>query len=389
MTYHSLTPMPHQARVIKENKPKVLLDWEMRTGKTLPACYWVDAPEQAGNTYIITLKKNKKSWQEMGTKATVMTKDEFRIHHAEIVAPTAIVVDEAHYFASELFTKKGKNRSAIADELYRLVSKYPDCHIMLLTATPVRQDAWSFHTLLCYLDEYHDWKQWREQFFNLEESYFIFRPKWMKKGEIPKAWFSKPNWRELLDPIRTKYSDQVSLSEVVDFLPPVHSRVVTIKQKPYERPLDRITTWIDEHYWEQQGKVQEILELGYHKVILVCKYTKQIDELSESLKDEKQVFILDGRTKHPEDVIKAAQEAKECYFIVQSSCGEGWDGWQFGAMVFVSMEHTYVSNVQMHGRQRHPKHLRDIEIVYLVGGRWDQKILDSYNKAEDFNPHKL
>jgi len=60
----------------------------------------------------------------------------------------------------------------------------------------------------------------------------------------------------------------------------------------------------------------------------------------------------------------------------------------FSCMVFVSMDHSYVSNLQMHGRQRHPKYLRDIEIIYMLGGRWDAKILDAYKQGEDFNPHK-
>ena len=131
-----------------------------------------------------------------------------------------------------------------------------------------------------------------------------------------------------------------------------------------------------------------ILLFTFIYIILVVKYTNQIDELAEQLKDEKPIFILDGRTKDQETIIKQAQESEDCYFIVQASCGEAWDGWQFGVMVFVSMEHGYVSNVQMHGRQRHPKNLRDIEIIYLVGGRWDKKILEAFMAGQNFNPHK-
>jgi hypothetical protein len=174
---------------------------------------------------------------------------------------------------------------------------------------------------------------------------------------------------------------------VVDILPLVTSRAITIKQKPYKKPVDELTTWHHEHKHEQQGKDKEILELGYRKVIIVCYYTYQIDELAAILSKEKPVFILDGRTKDQEGIIRAAQEAEEGYLLVQSSCGEGWDGYMFGAMVFVSMDHTYVSNVQMHGRQRHPKHLKDIEIIYLIGGQWDRKILNSYLNSQNFNPH--
>jgi len=366
--------LPHQARIISLNPPKALLNHEMRTGKSLIGATWVDLPEQAGNTYIITKKSNKKSWQEFHTQATVLTKEEFKKVAHTIKDPTAIVVDECHHFGSALFVK---GRSQLATALYNLLKKYPDCHFLGLSGSVVRNSPWSFHTLLCYIGVYIPWKGWRSEFFELQQLPFLPYP----------AWMPRSNWRELMQPYLQKYTDIVSLKDVVEYLPPATARTITIKQKPYKRPIDKLVTWTDEHRHEQQGKVQEILDLDYRKLILVCKYTEQIDALAKKLSEYKPTYILDGRTKKPEETIYSAQEADECYFIVQASCGEGWDGWQFGAMVFVSMDWSYVSNLQMHGRQRHPKYLRDIEIIYLIGGRWDAKILKSYNDGEDFNPH--
>ena len=366
--------LPHQERVLKQNPAKALLNHEMRTGKTLIGAKWVDLPEQAGNTFIITKKSNKKSWKDMKTKAMVLTKEEFKKVASDIQNPTAIVVDEVHHFASSLFVPP---RSQLATALYTLLQQYPDCHFLGLSGTMVRNSPWSFHTLLCYIGIYKPWKEWRAIFFEKVALPFLAYPIWMPRD----------NWRDLMKPYVEKYTDIVALKDVVDFLPPVTPRIIKIKQKPYKVPTDEVVTWHHEHMHEQQGKVKEILDLGYKKIILVCYYTEQIDYLAKELAKEKLVFVLDGRTKYPEKVITEAQEADECYFIVQSGCGEGWDGYQFGAMVFVSMDWTYVSNVQMHGRQRHPKHLRDIEIIYLIGGKWDQKILNSYLAAENFNPH--
>jgi superfamily II DNA or RNA helicase len=371
----------HQQAILDENPPRAILNWEMRTGKSLPAALWIDLPSQAGNTYIITKKSNKKSWEAFNTKATVLTKEEFKKRVGSIVGPTAIVVDELHHFGSGLFTKS-KKRSALAVALYTLLRKYPECHFLGLTGSPVRNSPWSFHTLLCYLGVFIDPKEWRKEFFDLKypsDLAYLVRP----------SWIPKPNWREGVDKYVRKYTNVVALSDVVDVLPPVTSRVINIKQKPYKKPADEIVTWVHEHKHEQQGKVKEILELGYKKMILVCKYTSQIDEVAAELQaiGDRPVYVLDGRTKDQQGTIEAAQEAQECYLITQSAMCEGWDGWNFGAMVFCSMSHTYVENIQMHGRQRHPKYLRDIEIIYLIGGRWDQKILDAYNKAENFNPH--
>ena len=368
-----MKPLPHQQRIIDLDPKKAILNWEARSGKSLPASVWIDQPQRTGNTFIITKKSNKKMWQAMKTMATVLTKEEFKKVAPTIEKPTAIVVDEVHNFGSALFVKP---RSQLATSLYNLLKEYPNCHFLGLSATPVRNSPWSFHTLLCYIGVYIPWKEWRSEFFELVHLPFMKFP----------GWLPVHNWREKMVPYVQKYTDIVALKDVVDDLPPATSRVIKIKQKPYHKPHDEIVTWHHEHNWEQQGKHREILELGYKKVIVVCYYTRQLDILAEELYD-KPVFILDGRTKDPEATIVAAQAAEECYLLVQSSCGEGWDGWQFGAMVFASMDHSYVSNTQMHGRQRHPKYLRDIEIIYLVGGRWDQRILDAYHNAENFNPH--
>lgn len=374
MKYKEQTPLPHQARIIRENKPRILCDWECRVGKTLPSCYWVDAPEQAGNTFIICKKSNKKSWQAMGTKATVYTKEEFKKHSNTIKNPTAIVVDEVHRFGAPLFVKP---RSELATTLYNLLREYPNCHFMGLSGSMVRNSPWSFHTLMCYLGVYIDWKKYRDEMFELKKMPYLRFP----------AYFPRSDWRARVDVYRKKYCDQVSLSEVVDILPPTTSRTIEIKQPKYVVPEDEIVTWTHEHLHEQQNKWKEIVDLDYKKVIVVAYYTAQILDLEKQLSEYKKVFVLNGQTKDQEAVIKQAQEADECYFIVQSGCGEGWDGYMFGTMVYASMSHVYTDNLQMHARQRNLSNLRDVEIIYLLGGRWDKKILQCYEKGEDFNPH--
>ena len=374
MKYLKESLLPHQQRIVDMNPDKIILDWECRAGKTLPACHWIDNPKQAGNTYIICKKSNKKDWESMGTKATVLTKEEFKRHLSSIVYPTAIVVDEMHNFGAPLFVK---GRSDLATSLYNLLRAYPDCKVMGLSGSPVRNSPWSFHSLLCYVGLYVDWKVWRDQFFVLRKMPYLRFP----------AYFPKDTWREGVDRYREKYCDQVSLCDIVDSLPPVKARTIMIKQPKYVPPTDQVVTWTHEHKHEQQNKYKEIIDLEYRKVIVVAYYLEQMEDLAKKLSEYKPVFILNGKTKDQGAVIKAAQEAKECYFIVQSGIGEGWDGHMFGCMVFASMSHNYVQNLQMHARQRNLKNLRDVEIIYLIGGRWDKKILQAYNEGEDFNPH--
>jgi len=364
---------PHQARIIAENPKKALLVHEMRTGKSLIGAHWIDNPSQAGNTYIICPKQLKKDWQAMGTKATVLSKEEFKKQAASIENPTAIVVEEAHYFAAPLFIK---GRSQLAAALYNLLREYPECHVLLLTATPLRQNAWSLHTLLCYIGVYHDWKAWRKEFFEYVKLPFLPYPAWMPRSD----------WRAKIRPYVERHCDIVSLRDIVDELPPLSPVYIDVKHKPYKKPDDEIVTWTHEHQYEQEGKAAEIAKLGYRKVIVVAHYTAQIDALEKELSKEKPVYVLDGRTKDASAVKQAAQEADDCYFIVQASMGFGFDGWMFGALVFASMSHSFVNYTQMTGRLRHTDHLASYNIYYLLGGRWDRRILSSIEKGEDFNP---
>ena len=364
----------HQAQFIDDNPDKAILAWEMRTGKSLPAAIWIDRPERSGNTFIITPKQNKKDWLAFKTKATVLTKEEFKKVAPTIKNPTAIVIDEIHYFGSALFLK---GRSQLSTALYTLIKNNPQMHVLGLTATPIRQDAWSLHTLLCYIGVYYDWKEWRERFFEKKMLPFL---KWP-------AYFPRPDWRIKIRPFLEKHCRIISLRDIVNDLPPMEPVFIKVKQPKYEKPKGEIVTWTHEHLHEQTDKYKEILKLGYRKLLVVAHYTAQIDLLATELGKDRPVFILDGRTKDADATKRAAQEADDCYFIVQSSMGFAFDAWMFGAIVFASMSHSCLNHTQMSGRLRHLEHLKPYNIYYLIGGRWDQRIYDTIEKGKDFNPH--
>lgn len=368
--------MPHQQRIVDTNPRKALLNWEMRVGKTLPAVLWLKN-HCNGKRVVVCMKQNKMDWLIAVDDARILicTKEEFK-KIAPMICPSAIVIDEAHNFASPLFLRQGsRKRSQLSESLYALCKARPEMDVLLLTATPVRNDAWSLHTLLCYIGVYYDWKVWREEFFELKKMPFL---KWP-------AWFPRKDWRERLRPYLEKHTDIVSLADIVEYLPPATTEIIKVSTPKYKPPEDEVVTWTDEHLWEQQNKGKAILELGYRKLIIAVNYTAQIDALARELSGDKPVFVLDGRTKDASAVKKAAQEASECYFICQSSMLMGFDGYMFGALVFASLSHSNVHHVQALGRQRHVEHLRPVVNYYLCGGRWDRRIMDSVFAGRDFN----
>jgi len=374
----SMILRPHQQRIIDENPNRALLVHEMRTGKSLIAKRWSENPARNKNAIIVCLKANKKEWVALCPDATVYTKEEFKKHVASIKDPTAVVVDEAHNFASPLFI--ASKRSQLSEALYSLIKKNPDMHILLLTATPLTNDPASLHTLMAYLGNYVDWKVYQRQFYELLYKPFLPRA----------AWFPRNGWRREANALLTKYADIVSLADCVDYLPPVIEEVITIKTPKRSYADDEEYHWTKDHIQEQSLKGKEIKRIaeGHRKLIVVCHYTEQIDALKKSLEKVRPVFVLDGRTKDQSKTIKEAQASEDCFFIVQAKIGLGWDGYMFGALVFASIAHRVIDHTQMRGRLTSVDYPKPCVYYYLIGGRWDRLIYNSVMAGENFNPHK-
>lgn len=290
------------------------------------------------------------------------------------------LVHNCHHFHSPLFI--AKKRSQLATALYSIVKNNPEMHIMGLTGTPLTNDPASIHTLLVYLGKYIPWGQFQDRFYELKYMPFLPRP----------AYFPIKHWREPANELLKQHTDIVSLHDCVDWLPPEIVEVVELKTKPKVYASDEAYHWTKDHKHEQSEKAAKLGEIGegYRKVLVVCHYTDQIDELAKKLKSQKPVFVLDGRTKNQAAVIKEAQESLDCFFIVQAAMGEGFDGYQMDCMVFASMDHTVRHHTQMLSRLvTLEKHLMKPKIyIYLLAGKWDRHIYNSVMAGEDFNPHR-
>ena len=204
------------------------------------------------------------------------------------------------------------------------------------------------------------------------------------------AWFPKKDWRRRANELLRKYADIVSLKDCVDYLPKEEDVILNIVTPLRRYSPDEFRTWTTDHRQEQIDKHKTILGFGHRKLIIVCHYTEQIDELKEKLEDNRPTFILDGRTKDQAEVIKEAQAEEDCFLIVQASMGEGFDGYMFDAIVFASMPHTVRFHTQMRGRLTtlDPAHIKPKIFYYLLGGKWDKKIFKAIMAGEDWNPYK-
>jgi hypothetical protein len=370
-----MKPLPHQEKFVKGYKGKRIIAWEGGVGKTIAGCLWIkDGKDE--DAYVICPKRVAKKWEkaltDWGTKATVLTKNEFK-NHIFTKKPTAIVYDEADEFASPLFTPQ---RSGLTEKAYNLYKEWKP-ETLLLTATPVRSTPWNLHTLLCLSGTYIDWKKWRSAFFVLTK-----RPYMARMGWVPKT-----GWQKKLRPLLEKACDIVLLSDCVGVLPPLYEEKVTITSPEFKAERWDYS-FADEHRHEQINKPSKIIEIGkeYRKVIVVAHYVEQVQELKKQLSKDRQTFAIWGKVKDQEKIIEQAQESEECFFIVQASLGAGFDGNQFSAVIFASMSYAVRDFVQMKFRVRRIHDLHPVAMYYLIGGRCDQAVLKNIELGKDFVP---
>jgi len=372
-----LKPLKHQARLAQENPKIRLLAHEGGTGKTICACIWLKLDNRDDDALVVcpnkVVKKWKKALSDWGTKATVVDMNNgFKLlPHKKW---SAIVIDEVDHFGSPLFIK---GTSARAIHLYELIRAYPDVDRLLLSATPVRSTPYNFHNILCFLGVYIDWKVWRAMFFEQRT------PFWSKYP----TWLTKDNWQVMIRPYIKKYADVVLLSECVGELPPLIEEEIRIKTPKWIPTVEK-DKFSDEHMHEHQGNIPYILEAGrqYRKVLVVAYYREHTEQLYKELSKDKQTFMIRGGIKNQEDIIKQAQEADDCYFIVQASIGDGFDLDTFSCAVFASMSYAVRDFVQMKFRMRRIHNLHPVKHYYLIGGRCDKNVLDTIKAGRDFVP---
>lgn len=355
----------HQARFIEQNPDRALLYWTPRSGKSLAAKLWIEHERRSDAQVVVCKKSNKKDWVGYCPSATVLTKEEFKKTSHTIERCSAIVVDEAHAFFAPLFIPK--ERSGMAESLYNFIRTH-DPHVLLLSGTPLTNKPASLHTMLCYIGRVFEWKVFREKYYSLEYRPFLPRP----------AWMPKKKWRHRADRILRKYADTVTLEECAPYLPPVTEEIIPVTPGVYQYAEDEDESWVKDHRAEQYEKGKALRELGekYRKLIVVCKYIEQMEDLAKQLARDKPVYVLNGKTKDQEGTIKAAQEEPDCYFIVQESMGEGWEGYFFDALVFASMGHRWISWQQMYSRLVSLDHVKPRIYYYLLaeGDSWDRNI---------------
>lgn len=369
----------HQQKFIEKNPDRALLLWETGTGKTLAACEWMK--KRKGASLVVCPKALVGKWRRDleadGAVATVVTRDNIKI--IDISKYKNIVLDEAHDFASPLFSKA---RSARATKIYNHIKMHPKTNVLLLTATPVRSTPWNIHTLAIYVGTFWPVKKFRNDFEHMTDIY----GRW--HYELNKTW------RRDVRPYTESIADIVLLKDCKE-IPIQHSQVIEIPWTPKqenklgEQYLEPAREWHERHRAENGQEKLSVLKgliAGYRKCIVICYYTAQIEEYSKEIGKERAVYVLQGATKDQDKVISDARAADDCVFFVQASMGNGFDASEFSVMIFASQSFKFVDNVQAKGRILRLNNLHSNKYIYLLGGKCDQGVYDTIQLGNDFHP---
>lgn len=366
-----------QEKFLQSENNKAMLCCEAGTGKSHTAGLWLGQSERNRNPVIFCPKQIVSDWEKRsGNKQVYTPQTILRVELPD--NPTAIVVDEADAFASPLFVPR--KRSKCADKLYNYIRQNPQAHVLLLTATPVRSTPWNLHTLLCYMGKYIPFKDWREKYFFLDNPPYMSRP----------AYFPRPGWQKMMQEVINEHATVALMKDMVDELPPETYETIKLKPPKYEKneEWEASKQFVEDHLSEQANKAKEITKIakGYRKVVVVAHYRQHIDDLYKKLSNDRQTFVLDGRTKDVEQVIADAEASSECYFIIQASVGAGFEIPSFSCMIFASQGYSVRNEVQMRARIKRINALKPVVYYNLIGGRCDQMIYNSIKNGKDFVP---
>lgn len=346
------------------------------TGKNYVAELWLEQKDRKRNAVVICPKQVRKRWKEKTPFATVYSFEDFKKCDPP-ENPSAVIIDEADCVASPLFV--AKLRSKRTEKVYEyLMKNEPD--ILLLTATPVRSSPWNMHTLLVLakLVPPESWKEYRAKYFSLENKPFLPRPAWMPKNE----------WRREMQALIDRYTHTALMSDIVDLPDETHD-VIELEPPMYDKndEWEPMAQFVADHRLEQLSKLDEILKIsrGYRKILVVARYTEQIDTFAAKLKD-RPVYVLDGRTRDQEATIRDAEADPECCLIMQSSVSAGFELPSFSLMIYASMDFSVRNYIQSKGRIKRINALKPVRYVYMLGGRCDRAVYDNVMAGRDFVP---
>lgn len=375
----------HQERFLARNPDKALLVWGMGSGKTRAACEW--AKLRGRQVLIVCPKGLCENWRReceaWGVKHyTILSKETFKKSCADY-AHKVLIVDEADHFYAPHFS------SQLSKSLRGYI-KNRKPHLLMLSATPYRSNAWNIFTAAALLGIDLNFFKFKNDFFY--EIRMGFRT-------VPKP---KPGTEAKIRALVGKIGDVFNPEDEFD-IPPQIDEVVHSGESERQRyahatnqEINHIVRFTRDHQIEagigvpvvSDNKLEIIRRYleEVPKVAVVCRYREQLATYARVLREEgHQVFEIHGDVVDRSGVLDKVEKAEKCVLLLQSATCEGYEAPSVGLMVFASMDYSYRNYTQMKGRIHRMNRLKKNVYVHLVAGDCDRAIASCMEKKQDFD----
>lgn len=359
-----------------------------------------------GKTLVICPKtqRDDKNWQrelekiEKDLELVVLSKEDFRKVWKELPVFETVICDEAHTLLGVTPSTMFRNREEKpkASQLFYALNSYvkrtrPE-RLYLLTATLVKSPmtVWGAGVILnvCNINS----------FFEFRNTFYTQIPIPNRKVYAPRK---NPELKERLAKFVHKLGyvgrledyfdvpDQTYKNEYVEL---TTKQKEDIKEATLEYP-DPIVLIGKKNQIENDGgnKTQRIIDYSYEfpKMIVFCKYTKQIEDLKTILEKEgREVYTMTGKTKDRGELLQKLSKLDEYVFIVQAQISAGWELPDCPVMIFASRTYSFVDYEQAQGRILRANALKKnlyINLMVKYKGSIDMAVNQSLLNKEDFS----
>jgi len=136
---------------------------------------------------------------------------------------------------------------------------------------------------------------------------------------------------------------------------------------------------------EKRDRLKEIIGQN-DKVVVVCRYNNEINNLQELISGDKKVFVINGATKDKTSVYKEAEASNKAVVFIQAHTSEGYELPSFPLMVFYSYDFSLKNYVQVKGRiHRRNKLKRNIYKSLIVRKTIDEDVYKNIQNKRDFD----
>lgn len=416
----------HQKDIIDYDPKKTGLFLGTGSGKTRTA-----VALSRGLTLVICPKTQAldgtwtKEWDLQGLDSSllvIISKEQFKIKLKNGLLdgfiPRTIIIDECHtvsgvtpYTRQKNYVKYPKT-SQIYQDVKNWVNHVKPERLYLLSATPDAEPM-KVYAIAQIMGANWDFFKFRDIFY-FEQSgrgrtfYKPWRSKQNKElmGKMIKQlgytgrlqdWFDVPEQTFKVHQCGVTSEQQKVFEELKELYP--DPLILTGKVHQLEQGAVSHDEFVGEKKVKQIQFVKETkieaLERYQHefgRIVVFAKYTAQINLYKKHFeKKGVKVFVLNGQTKDADRKIqtKEAEECEECIFIAQSSVSAGWELPSFPAMLFASLDHSFINYDQAIGRIQRANNIKKNIYIFLIAGIVDTKVKKIVDEKLNFSEAKF